>query len=143
MARNYLQSALSMGAAGGNPLMALAQIGIPMAQGFFAKRDQEKYGKKFGKEQARNNLIAALSQGRIRPENTVSPERGSGSKILGALGAGLQAYNQFNALGREEEQFNTNQETARLQQQAHEVGADEACSAGNQNLAHDVSPFSS
>jgi hypothetical protein len=84
-------------------LKLAASIGIPIGQRIFAGRDQDKYDKKYGKQQAYNNFIAALSRGRIQPENTVQPRRGTGSKVMSALGTGLSAYNLYKQLGQEDD----------------------------------------
>ena len=74
-------------------LQIAASIGIPVAKHYFAGRDEDKFRKKYGKQQAYNTRVSALSKGRIQPQNTVAPKRGTGSKIFSALGTGLSAYN--------------------------------------------------
>ena len=103
-------------------LQIAASIGIPVAKHYFAGRDEDKFRKKYGKQQAYNNLVSALSKGRIQPQNTVAPKRGTGSKIFSALGTGLSAYNPAQQLSAQMGQMaDAGAESALRQQQLRDA----------------------
>lgn len=74
------------------------QIGSGLVSNFLAGRDEEKFKKTLAQQQARGNLVSALTRGRVNPQPTVQPKLGFLTRGLGAISQGASAAGQLLSL---------------------------------------------